>query len=106
MILVEKGSQHQHFEVADLANVPTELEQWERPTHLAERIPDLWNGDLPIDDEDDDPDYSPEPDCHEISVIRLSYPFWHGSSDDHLHTTGSRSCNSRALVSSVSKRHN
>ena len=52
-------------EVADLANVPTELEQWDRPTHLAETIRDLWNGDLPIDDEDDDPDYSPEPDCHE-----------------------------------------
>ena len=66
-------------EVADLPNVPAELEQWDRPTHLSETINVLWNGVLPMDDEDDDddPDYSPDPDRQEaMPQVTLPHVPW------------------------------
>lgn len=47
-------------EIRDLPIVPQELEEWRQPTHLMNTINELWNGELPEDDEADDFDYLPD----------------------------------------------
>lgn len=56
-LLTYAGLDTRTGEIADLDNVPGNLEPWDHPTHLSETIRELWNGELPTDDEEDDPDW-------------------------------------------------